>query len=150
MNSLYCCCPAQVDRTNYYDACVKDTCACNSGGDCECFCSAVEAYAAACNRAGACVRWRSPSICRESPCSHTKNVAILACRDEALSCIQHNLLSTPTHISLLVADFHLQQTGATTLPPGEACGRKAEACSGANDKWCYFSHLKIAPMQLRY
>uniref|UniRef100_A0A8C4ZV03 Uncharacterized protein n=1 Tax=Gadus morhua TaxID=8049 RepID=A0A8C4ZV03_GADMO len=62
-SEVFAACHSQVDPTNYYDACVKDTCACNSGGDCECFCSAVEAYAAACNRAGACVRWRTPSIC---------------------------------------------------------------------------------------
>lgn len=54
-----------MDQTGYYDACVKDTCACNAGGDCECFCSAVAAYAAACNEAGACIRWRTPTICRE-------------------------------------------------------------------------------------
>uniref|UniRef100_A0A4W6F4H3 VWFD domain-containing protein n=1 Tax=Lates calcarifer TaxID=8187 RepID=A0A4W6F4H3_LATCA len=53
----------KVDPQNYYDACVRDTCACNTGGDCECFCSAVAAYAAACDKAGACVRWRTPTIC---------------------------------------------------------------------------------------
>ncbi|CAL8294515.1 unnamed protein product [Boreogadus saida] len=62
-SEVFAACHSQVDPTNYYDSCVKDTCACNSGGDCECFCSAVEAYAEACNRAGACVRWRTPSIC---------------------------------------------------------------------------------------
>ncbi|CAL8356582.1 unnamed protein product [Lota lota] len=62
-SEVFAACHSQVDPHDYYDACVKDTCACNSGGDCECFCSAVEAYAAACNRAGACVRWRTPSIC---------------------------------------------------------------------------------------
>ncbi|XP_068580291.1 mucin-2-like [Cebidichthys violaceus] len=56
-------CHSKVDPQNYYDACVKDTCSCNTGGDCECFCSAVAAYAAACNEAGACVKWRTPTIC---------------------------------------------------------------------------------------
>lgn len=55
----------KVDPQQYFDACVRDTCACNSGGDCECFCSAVAAYAAACNEAGVCVKWRTPTICRE-------------------------------------------------------------------------------------
>ncbi|KAF7658625.1 hypothetical protein LDENG_00009990 [Lucifuga dentata] len=53
----------KVDPQNHYDACVRDTCACNTGGDCECFCSAVAAYAAACNKAGTCVKWRTPTIC---------------------------------------------------------------------------------------
>ena len=64
----------------------------------------------------------------------------------ALSCTQHNLLSTPMHVSLLVcsrrkADFPPQQTGSTTLGPGEACRRKAEVRSSANDTWCYFTDL---------
>uniref|UniRef100_A0A3Q2CYQ8 VWFD domain-containing protein n=1 Tax=Cyprinodon variegatus TaxID=28743 RepID=A0A3Q2CYQ8_CYPVA len=54
---------ACVEPNQYYDACVADTCSCNAGGDCECFCSAVGAYAAACIEAGACVRWRTPTIC---------------------------------------------------------------------------------------
>ncbi|XP_068458542.1 mucin-5B-like [Clinocottus analis] len=56
-------CHSKVDPQNYYDSCVRDTCSCNTGGDCECFCSAVAAYAAACNEAGACVKWRTPTIC---------------------------------------------------------------------------------------
>ncbi|MGH0151903.1 UNVERIFIED_CONTAM: hypothetical protein FKN15_042609 [Acipenser sinensis] len=53
----------QVDPTLYYDACVRDSCACDSGGDCECFCTAVASYAEACNEADVCVVWRSPEIC---------------------------------------------------------------------------------------
>ncbi|KAM9753684.1 uncharacterized protein ACNS7B_006906 [Menidia menidia] len=56
-------CHSKVLPDNYFDACVRDTCACNTGGDCECFCTAVAAYAAACNHAGACVKWRTPTIC---------------------------------------------------------------------------------------
>uniref|UniRef100_A0A8C3ABW8 VWFD domain-containing protein n=1 Tax=Cyclopterus lumpus TaxID=8103 RepID=A0A8C3ABW8_CYCLU len=56
-------CHSKVDPQNYYDSCVRDTCSCNTGGDCECFCSSVAAYAAACNEAGACVKWRTPTIC---------------------------------------------------------------------------------------
>lgn len=56
----------KVDPESYFVACVKDTCSCNGGGDCDCFCSTVAAYAAACNEAGICVKWRTPSICRES------------------------------------------------------------------------------------
>uniref|UniRef100_A0A3Q2HF40 VWFD domain-containing protein n=1 Tax=Equus caballus TaxID=9796 RepID=A0A3Q2HF40_HORSE len=47
-------CRSQVDSTKYYEACVSDACACNSGGDCECFCTAVAAYAQACRDVGVC------------------------------------------------------------------------------------------------
>nr|XP_016848971.1 PREDICTED: mucin-5B-like [Anolis carolinensis] len=56
-------CHSHVDPTKYYEACVTDSCACDSGGDCECFCTAVAAYAQACSDFGICVTWRSPSIC---------------------------------------------------------------------------------------
>uniref|UniRef100_A0A3Q1IAN0 Mucin 5.1, oligomeric mucus/gel-forming n=1 Tax=Anabas testudineus TaxID=64144 RepID=A0A3Q1IAN0_ANATE len=62
-SEVFAACHSKVAPQNFYDACVGDTCACNTGGDCECFCSAVAAYAAACNEAGACIKWRTPTIC---------------------------------------------------------------------------------------
>ncbi|KAL2093190.1 hypothetical protein ACEWY4_010502 [Coilia grayii] len=56
-------CHPKVDPTPYFENCVKDSCACDNGGDCECFCTAVAAYAQACNEAGVCVAWRTPDIC---------------------------------------------------------------------------------------
>uniref|UniRef100_A0A671K5G8 Mucin-5AC-like n=1 Tax=Sinocyclocheilus anshuiensis TaxID=1608454 RepID=A0A671K5G8_9TELE len=56
-------CHSQVDPNHFYDACVRDSCACDSGGDHDCLCAAVAAYAQECNEAGACVAWRTPKIC---------------------------------------------------------------------------------------
>ncbi|XP_059959680.1 mucin-6 [Mesoplodon densirostris] len=56
-------CHGQVYRLPYYEACVHDTCGCDSGGDCECLCDAVAAYAKACLDKGVCVDWRSPDFC---------------------------------------------------------------------------------------
>ncbi|KAJ3593145.1 hypothetical protein NHX12_005481 [Muraenolepis orangiensis] len=56
-------CHSMVDPGPYYQACKTDSCACDTGGDCECFCTAVASYAKACTEAGACVRWRTPKIC---------------------------------------------------------------------------------------
>uniref|UniRef100_A0A8C0X9E9 VWFD domain-containing protein n=1 Tax=Castor canadensis TaxID=51338 RepID=A0A8C0X9E9_CASCN len=56
-------CHAHVEPAKYYEACVSDACACDSGGDCECFCTAVAAYAQACHDVGVCVSWRTPDIC---------------------------------------------------------------------------------------
>ncbi|XP_015259097.1 PREDICTED: mucin-2-like [Cyprinodon variegatus] len=63
-------CHNKTDPRPFYENCVKDSCACDTGGDCECFCSAVAAYAQACNEAGVCVAWRTPDICRYS---YTRN-----------------------------------------------------------------------------
>ncbi|KAL7867723.1 hypothetical protein SRHO_G00091070 [Serrasalmus rhombeus] len=65
-SDVFSACHSLVDPAQYYDICVQDTCACDSGGDCECFCTAVAAYAAVCNKKGACISWRTPTICRES------------------------------------------------------------------------------------
>ncbi|XP_051822911.1 mucin-6 [Antechinus flavipes] len=56
-------CHSKVYRMPYYDACVRDTCGCDSGGDCECMCDAVAAYAKACLDVGVCVDWRAPDFC---------------------------------------------------------------------------------------
>ncbi|VTJ82454.1 Hypothetical predicted protein [Marmota monax] len=53
----------QVDPTVFYEACVQDSCSCDTGGDCECFCSAVASYAQECTKAEACVFWRTPDLC---------------------------------------------------------------------------------------
>ncbi|XP_041853995.1 mucin-2-like [Melanotaenia boesemani] len=56
-------CHKKVDPHPFHENCIQDSCACDTGGDCECFCSAVAAYAQACNEAGVCVAWRTPDIC---------------------------------------------------------------------------------------
>nr|XP_021547876.1 mucin-5B-like [Neomonachus schauinslandi] len=71
-SATFAACHAHVDPARYYEACVGDACACDSGGDCECFCTAVAAYAQACHDVGVCVSWRTPDICRDwnftTPC----------------------------------------------------------------------------------
>ncbi|XP_069919815.1 mucin-5AC isoform X2 [Oryctolagus cuniculus] len=62
-SATFAACHAHVEPAEYYEACVQDACACDSGGDCECFCTAVAAYAQACHEVGVCVSWRSPDVC---------------------------------------------------------------------------------------
>ncbi|KAJ7412491.1 hypothetical protein WISP_96048 [Willisornis vidua] len=56
-------CHPVVDVTWFYSNCLTDTCGCNQGGDCECFCTSVSAYAHQCCQHGVVVDWRSPRIC---------------------------------------------------------------------------------------
>ncbi|XP_075692908.1 otogelin [Rhinoderma darwinii] len=56
-------CHPVVDVTWFYSNCLSDTCGCNHGGDCECFCTSVSAYAHQCCQQGITVDWRSPRIC---------------------------------------------------------------------------------------
>ncbi|XP_071073993.1 mucin-2 [Dasypus novemcinctus] len=56
-------CHSKVDPKPFYEACVHDSCSCDTGGDCECYCSAVASYAQECNKERACVYWRTPDLC---------------------------------------------------------------------------------------
>ncbi|XP_036009085.1 mucin-6 isoform X8 [Mus musculus] len=56
-------CHSKVYHLPYYEACVRDACGCDTGGDCECLCDAVAAYAKACLDKGVCVDWRTPDFC---------------------------------------------------------------------------------------
>ena len=88
-------CHAEVLPQQHYEWCVYDACggegqawgqgggmcgggeglwglteashSCDSGGDCECICSAIATYAAECSRHGLHLRWRSQGLCRECP-----------------------------------------------------------------------------------
>ncbi|NXW85762.1 MUC5A protein, partial [Alopecoenas beccarii] len=62
-SDVFAACHSQVEPAKYYQACVTDSCACDTGGDCDCFCTAVAAYAQACSEVGVCIAWRTPSIC---------------------------------------------------------------------------------------
>ncbi|XP_031734062.1 mucin-5AC-like isoform X2 [Anarrhichthys ocellatus] len=62
-SDVFSACHSTVDPAPFFDACVFDSCACDTGGDCECLCTAVAAYAESCNQAGICIPWRTPKIC---------------------------------------------------------------------------------------
>uniref|UniRef100_A0A8U7MC19 von Willebrand factor n=1 Tax=Corvus moneduloides TaxID=1196302 RepID=A0A8U7MC19_CORMO len=59
-------CTKFVNPEPYIDICLYDTCACESIGDCECFCDTIAAYAHACAQKGVAVHWRSPTLCPQS------------------------------------------------------------------------------------
>uniref|UniRef100_A0A8K9UVC9 SCO-spondin n=1 Tax=Oncorhynchus mykiss TaxID=8022 RepID=A0A8K9UVC9_ONCMY len=60
---LFSLCHPEVPYQQYYDWCVFDACGCDSGGDCECLCTAIAAYAEECNRRGVYIPWRSQELC---------------------------------------------------------------------------------------
>uniref|UniRef100_A0A8C3PPM6 von Willebrand factor n=1 Tax=Calidris pygmaea TaxID=425635 RepID=A0A8C3PPM6_9CHAR len=59
-------CKKLVNPEPYIDICMYDTCACESIGDCACFCDAIAAYAHVCAQKGVAVHWRSPALCPQS------------------------------------------------------------------------------------
>ncbi|KAM4618065.1 mucin-5B-like [Discoglossus pictus] len=62
-SDVFASCHVKVDPIPYYDSCVSDSCGCTEGGDCECLCTSLAAYAAACRKRNICISWRTPDIC---------------------------------------------------------------------------------------
>ncbi|ELK18837.1 Otogelin [Pteropus alecto] len=60
-------CHPVVDVTWFYSNCLTDTCGCSRGGDCECFCASVSAYAHQCCQHGVAIDWRTPRLCQRQP-----------------------------------------------------------------------------------
>ncbi|KAG1664959.1 SCO-spondin [Nymphon striatum] len=56
-------CHGEVDPDPFHSRCVSDSCACDTGGDCGCLCSALAAYAQVCNKMGVPLKWRSQALC---------------------------------------------------------------------------------------
>ncbi|XP_072010680.1 SCO-spondin-like isoform X3 [Engystomops pustulosus] len=63
MQPLFAPCHQEVPCQQYYDWCVYDACGCDSGGDCECLCTAIATYVEECNQRGVYIRWRSQDLC---------------------------------------------------------------------------------------
>ena len=58
-------CHGEVSVDTFYKRCIFDTCSCDMGGDCECLCTALSAYAYACSMKGVFIKWRNEDLCRE-------------------------------------------------------------------------------------
>jgi von Willebrand factor len=64
-SSLFSPCHSEVPVDIYLEKCVFDACACDQGGDCECLCTALAAYAQECTTRGVPIKWRSQKLCRK-------------------------------------------------------------------------------------
>ncbi|XP_069118748.1 SCO-spondin-like [Argopecten irradians] len=56
-------CRAVIEPKKYYDQCLYDACSCNTGGDCECLCTALANFFEACSRERISYKWRTPQRC---------------------------------------------------------------------------------------
>ncbi|XP_053120701.1 SCO-spondin-like [Hemicordylus capensis] len=63
LQDLFAPCREELPCQQFYEWCVFDACGCDSGGDCECLCTAIATYAEECSQRGVSVRWRSQELC---------------------------------------------------------------------------------------
>ncbi|XP_053978189.1 hemocytin [Hylaeus volcanicus] len=62
-SSIFYPCHSEVDVESYLHNCIFDTCGCDTGGDCECLCTALAAYAQECSAKGVPIKWRNQDFC---------------------------------------------------------------------------------------
>ncbi|XP_058038766.1 SCO-spondin-like [Ahaetulla prasina] len=63
LQDLFARCREELPCQQFYEWCVFDACGCDSGGDCECLCTAIATYAEECIQRGVSIRWRSQELC---------------------------------------------------------------------------------------
>ncbi|CAH1404838.1 unnamed protein product [Nezara viridula] len=62
-SNLFAPCHSEVAPDFYLNKCIFDTCGCDEGGDCECLCTTIAAYAQECNAHGVSIKWRTQQLC---------------------------------------------------------------------------------------
>nr|XP_045582100.1 uncharacterized protein LOC123745535 [Procambarus clarkii] len=70
---IFAACHSEVPVEPYEERCQFDACGCDTGGDCECLCTAIAAYAHECNIHGVYIKWRTPKLCPmqcDESCEH--------------------------------------------------------------------------------
>ncbi|XP_014235981.1 hemocytin [Trichogramma pretiosum] len=73
-------CHSAVAPDDYVKKCINDACACDDGGDCECLCTAISAYAEECNAHGIHIQWRKQKLCPlQCPAGQTYRSCIYSC-----------------------------------------------------------------------
>ncbi|XP_027005082.2 SCO-spondin isoform X2 [Tachysurus fulvidraco] len=149
---LFASCHAEVPHQQYYDWCVFDACGCDSGGDCECLCTAIAAYAEECNRRGVYIHWRSQELC---PMQCEDGLVYEACGSACSDVCPGSFSRADSHcsaISCVEGCFCPQGTvrhGDSCIPPSEcpcvwegslfplgaAVTQHCQNCSCSNSTW---------------
>ncbi|XP_071956997.1 mucin-2-like [Antedon mediterranea] len=96
-------CHSKVEPEPYFDRCTYDACGCDYGGDCECLCTAVAAYAQECNDAGVYIKWRSQDLC---PMQCESGLEYMACGPTCRQTCDTISGEDPLHCSECVEGCH--------------------------------------------
>uniref|UniRef100_A0A8D2ZR28 SCO-spondin n=1 Tax=Scophthalmus maximus TaxID=52904 RepID=A0A8D2ZR28_SCOMX len=145
-------CHPEVPFQQYYDWCVFDACGCDSGGDCECLCTAIAAYAEECNRRGVYIRWRSQELCPlqcenglvYNPCGPACSTSCPSVQQsphsqcDALSCVEGCFCPAGTvrhGDSCVVPTVCPCEWDGSMFPPGSTITQNCQNCSCEDGAW---------------
>ncbi|XP_072277615.1 mucin-5B-like [Pyxicephalus adspersus] len=134
-------CHSKVDPKPFYEACVTDSCSCDSGGDCDCFCTAVAAYGQECTKAGACVYWRTPDICPIF-CDYYNPQD--ECEWHYHPCGNHNIETCRSinNIYTNVSITYLEGCYPTCPPEKPIFDEESKKCVTKDDCGCFFNNTQ--------
>ncbi|KAM4723113.1 mucin-2-like [Rhinophrynus dorsalis] len=138
-------CHSKVDPAPFYEACVNDACSCDTGGDCECFCTVVAVYAQKCNQADVCVHWRTPDICPifcdyYNPDEEACEWHYHACGNHKIQTCQYiNNINTNVNITFLEGCY-------PTCPPDKPIfDEEKKICVTKEECGCYIYNTRYKP-----
>ncbi|XP_056642321.1 hemocytin [Diorhabda sublineata] len=109
-------CHSEVPVDYFFEKCIFDSCACDQGGDCECMCTALAAYAQECNSRGVAIKWRTPEFCPmqcDERCTNY-NPCISTCPEETCD----NLLTNKKYSKTCAEDSCIEGCAPKPCPPG--------------------------------
>ncbi|KAM4544149.1 SCO-spondin [Fundulus diaphanus] len=145
-------CHSEVSFQQYHDWCVFDACGCDSGGDCECLCTAIASYAEECNRRGIYIRWRSQELCPlqcdqglvYNPCGPACTLSCPSVQQSpysqcgVLSCVEGCFCPAGTvrhgDSCIVPAQCPCEWEGSM-FPPGSAISKHCQNCSCEEGTW---------------
>ncbi|XP_055461492.1 SCO-spondin [Psammomys obesus] len=152
LQPLFAPCHTEVPPQQHYEWCVYDACGCDTGGDCECLCSAIAAYAEECARHRHPVRWRSqelcplqceggqvyeacgspcPPACHDHPSEPRWHCQAIACV-EGCFCPEGTLLHGGACVELAACPC---ESGGGFFPPGTVLQKDCGNCTCQESQW---------------
>ncbi|KAM4676803.1 von Willebrand factor [Discoglossus pictus] len=132
MSDVFAACAKVVNPEPYWEICTYETCACESIGDCVCFCDSIAAYAHACAQKGVNVHWRSPKLCPQSCEEKNQKELEYVCEWRYNSCAPACPV-TCQHPEPMDCPLKCVEGCQANCPPGKILDEISESCIEPKD-----------------
>ncbi|XP_053574707.1 von Willebrand factor [Bombina bombina] len=125
-------CAKLVNPEPYWEICRYETCACESIGDCVCFCDSIAAYSHVCAQKGVNIQWRSSRLCPQSCEEKNKKELEYVCEWRYNSCAPA-CPTTCQHPESVDCPLKCVEGCHANCPPGKILDEVSESCVDPKD-----------------